>query len=344
MTDIENKSIKQQIDFEKYKNGEADKVLKLLENINKEISRYIKQTSGISTKKRYTEIARKIRDIAKELKENIDQSTDIDGVIDYALQKEKSILSSLKKELVKVKGGTFNFLYPTRDQIKTTALFKPIEKSLTYESYLESIENGLYNTWDSALRTGYLTGMTTKNIVANVLGKSGVIGQITSAGTMQTLYNSIYSNTRTVLQSFANETRNRVYEENEQFFGSEDEYKYEFLSTLDSRTCLVCGELSGKLFKTVKDFPQIPLHRGCRCVIIPHYDIEGDKKSSKNGYVADDITFEKWISEQDEKTQKEVLGTTRYNLFQNGTKIKGFVENGAVLNLSELYERLDKNT
>lgn len=341
MTNIEKKSIKQQIDFEKYKNGQCNEIISLLDSANSAISKYIRKTSSISTKKRYTEIARKLKDVSKALKENIGTKTDADVIIEYELEKQKAILKSVSDSIKQSNGLTVSFLYPTLEQIKTSALFKPVDTKygMTYQSYLESIETGLYNTWDSAIRTGYLTGMPTKEIVENVIGGISQTKKITQTGSINAFRNSLYANTRTVLQAFANETQRRIYEENEKYLGGEDEYKFEYLSTLDARTCLVCGELSGKLFKSIRDAPKLPLHRGCRCVIIPYYDIKGDVKASKNGYVSADTSFEQWLTEQDADTQKEVLGTTRYRLFSNGERIKDFVDNGQTLTLKELTER-----
>ena len=143
------------------------------------------------------------------------------------------------------------------EQIKTAALFKPIGDSFTYQSYLNSIQEGLYNTWDTAVRTGYLTGQTTQQIVRKVLGKAGKVGELTEPGTMQKLRNSVWANTRTALQSFAEETNEQVYRKNEQYFGN-GEYKYEYLATLDNRTCLPAGEkvLTPEGYKNIEEIKQ----------------------------------------------------------------------------------------
>ena len=341
MTKIENTIIKYQIDFEKYKNGQANEVIALLDKSVREIARYVRKTAEIYTKARYKEIAKKIKSVSTALKDNIEKNIDLDGIIDYELKKDEKLLG-LSKEFIKKSGvPKIDFLYPSKEQIKTAALFKPVDTKygMTYQSYLDGIESGLYNTWDSAIRTGYLTGQTTQAVVNSVVGGVSQTSKLTKPGAINSFRNSVYSNTRTVLQSFANETRNRVYEANEKYFGGESEYKYEYLSTLDSRTCIVCGELSGNLFKAVKELPQLPLHRGCRCVIVPYFEIENDVQSSVNGYVDSDVTFEKWLGEQDEKTQKEVLGKTRFELFKKGEKITQFVDNGEVLTLKQLAER-----
>ena len=216
------------------------------------------------TKARYREIAKKIRDISKALSEKAGSGIDIDGVIEYELRKQKKLLEQVKKDIVKVKGGEVNFLYPSLEQIKTAALFKPITEGFTYDSYLNGIQEGLYDTWDSAIRTGYLTGQSTDRIVRNVMGGVSPETKLKNPGLIDRLRNSVYANTRTVLQSFAEETRERVYQKNEQYFGDgKSGYKYEWLATLDNRTCIPCGSMDSKLFKSIKDAPQIPLHRGC---------------------------------------------------------------------------------
>ena len=262
MNKYENGVIKYQIDYERYKNGQANEIIKLLDEADAKIARYVEKTKGVYTKARYKEIASKLREISKELKSKVDDNIDVDGIIDYELQKEKKLLNILKNEYVKVKGGDINFIYPSKEQIRTSALFKPATEGLTYESYLNGIEAGLFKTWDSAVRTGYLTGMSTNQIVHNVMGGISQINKLKQAGTIQPLRNSIYANTRTMLQSFAEETRERVYKENEQYFG-DGEYKYEYLATLDNRTCLVCGNFDQKKFKSLEDAPHLPQHRNC---------------------------------------------------------------------------------
>lgn len=127
---------------------------------------------------------------------------------------------------------------------------------------------------------------------------------------------------------------------NEQYFSDSDD-RYEYLATLDNRTCLVCGALDGSLFKNIRDEKyQLPKHRGCRCIVLPYFEIEGDKKASKNGYVDSKLTFNDWLKEQDEKTQLDVLGRTRFELFKNGIEIKSFIDNGKVITIKDAVDSL----
>lgn len=50
---------------------------------------------------------------------------------------------------------------------------------------------------------------------------------------------------------------------------------FEFLATLDERTCPVCGPLDGKVFKVSEQIAGIncgPLHPRCRCTTVPYFD------------------------------------------------------------------------
>ena len=305
-----------------------------------ELANYIQRTKGVFTKARYNQIAKKLRTISKQLKQDVSDNIDVDAVIEYELTKQMKILNKAKKYMA----GDVEFLYPSLEQVRTSALFKPVTDTLTYDGFLNSIESGLFEVWDSAVRTGHLTGITTKDIVRNVMGGVAQNAQVANIGTIKALRNSLYANTRTLLQSFASETRNRVYEENDKLFGDTapdgQVYKYEYLATLDSRTCLVCAE-SAHLYKELRDIPQLPQHRNCRCTIVPYFNIDNDVKASKDGYVKADITFNDWLEEQDSKTQLEILGRSRYNLYKSGVPVTSFVDNGRVLTLDELNETLD---
>lgn len=338
MNKFENEQIKHQIYLEQYKSGQADKIIALIDQSDKKIAELLKKTKGIYTKNRYKEIAKKIKQISKSLRNAVKNGTDIDGIIEYELKKQKKLLSAIKDDVIRFNGGKVDFIFPSLEQIRTSALFAPVTDGMTYQSYLDGIEYGLFNAWDSAVRTGYLTGQTTDDIVRGVLGGVSGNGKLADSGSIRSFRNSVYRSARTVLQSFANETRSKVFEANEEYFGDGGN-KYEYLATLDARTCLVCGESDGKLFKSLKDAPKIPRHFCCRCLIIPYFDIDGQTRSSADGYVSAKISYSDWLKEQPETVQREVLGKTRFDLYMKGEPMTSFVENGNTLTLAQLNER-----
>ena len=88
---------------------------------------------------------------------------------------------------------------------------------------------------------------------------------------------------------------------------------YRLLATLDTRTCLVCGELDGKVFDTSEAaLSHICLNEHCRCEVLPVIksmeDFDDDERASMDGPVSVKMTYAKWLKKQPAKRQKEILG------------------------------------
>lgn len=122
----------------------------------------------------------------------------------------------------------------------------------------------------------------------------------------------------------------------------------EWLATLDSRTCLLCAPLHGKIFQLGADgrpmgLPSIPRHPRCRCFTAPVVKGYADLglKVSKDfrefdGKPSGGPTFEQWLRKQSAADQREVLGSTRYELWKAGTPLARFSDARRVLRLGEL--------
>lgn len=340
MNKFVSEQIKHQIYLEQYKSGQANKIIALIDQSDRRIAELLRKTKGIYTKNRYKEIAKSIKQISKSLRDAVESGTDIDGIIGYELKKQKKFLSAIKNDVIRFNGGKAEFVFPSLEQIKTSAMFAPVTNGMTYQNYLDAIEYGLFNAWDSAVRTGYLMGQRTSDIVRGVIGSVSGNEKLVASGSISSFRNSVYRSTRTVLQSFANETRNSIFEANEEYFGNGDN-KYEYLATLDTRTCTVCGAFDGKLFKSLKEAPKIPQHFCCRCLVIPYFgDIDGETRSSMDGYVSAKTSYSDWLKKQNGTVQREILGKARFELYMKGEPITSFVENGRILTIKELNEKL----
>lgn len=241
-------------------------------------------------------------------------------------------LSELSKIYSNVDGLTKAIL-PSVEQVKTASMFTPYTDGSSFENYLNGIGEQFYNIWDSNVRTGYLAGLPSTQIVRNVMGQAPRNAQLGSVGAIQTLRNSLTANVRTALQSFATETRNEFYKKNEDIING-----YKWCSALDRRTCLVCGSLDGKVYRNLSDIPKMmPLHFNCRCVLLPvidEFEDVVDVRAAENGYVDDKITYDDWLGFQDEKTQKYILGDKRYEMYKQGVLLPEFIYNGKLIPLN----------
>ena len=64
MNPYESGVIKYQINYESYKNGIANEIIRLFDNANIELSGYLKKTKSVATKALYKEISRKLKEIS----------------------------------------------------------------------------------------------------------------------------------------------------------------------------------------------------------------------------------------------------------------------------------------
>lgn len=325
MTSYENMMIKEQVYYEMYKNERGGVLLKLLEEVNRKIASEIKKSKYITSKERYKELSQVVKKYSSELVKGVVSDINVEELIQYELEKHGELLNQ---------HTGYEVVIPSIAQVKSAIEFRPFANTYTWQSYLDGIEDGLYNLWDSSLRTGYLAGMSTSEIVRTVIGGMDNVSKLKLEGLYKSFKNNLYYNTLTMLQMIANESREKLFRENEEYFG-DDQYKYEGLATLDRRTCFVCARLDKKLYKTYEECPKYPIHRSCRCLIIP-YVISLGKRSSEFGEYAD-VSYKEWFSEQSDKVQEEILGESRYMLYKNGMyNVDEFATNTRVKTLEEL--------
>ena len=106
--------------------------------------------------------------------------------------------------------------------------------------------------------------------------------------------------------------------------------QYRVVSALDMKTCNICGDMDGKVFKMSEYSPGStapPFHPWCRCCTAPYFeDMEGvgeryarDAKTNERYKLPKDTTYKQWKAMQDErhKTKQNALTTA-----QNGAIIK----------------------
>lgn len=93
----------------------------------------------------------------------------------------------------------------------------------------------------------------------------------------------------------------------------------QWVSTLDSSTCLQCGVLDGRTWTdmTAVTMPVTHTHPRCRCALVPLLVGLPTPKTQ---------TYKQWFAEQSAALQREILGPVRYQLYKRGrVKLPGFV-------------------
>lgn len=123
---------------------------------------------------------------------------------------------------------------------------------------------------------------------------------------------------RTSVQHVSSVARSATYEANSNLVK-----KYQWFSTLDSRTSEICQGLSGRIWP-VGEGPVPPAHINCRSVTVPVLDERFDffkndaQQASMFGPVDADETYYSWLKKQPTAFQNQAIGPVRAKLLREG--------------------------
>lgn len=104
--------------------------------------------------------------------------------------------------------------------------------------------------------------------------------------------------------------------------------RFMWSSMLDTSTCILCGSLDGHLYDDITNVPIYPAHTACRCRLLVLPDFVKDDEAK--------VTYTEWFERQTDKKKYAILGKTRFQLYEQGMKIKQFVNNGKITPLKDL--------
>lgn len=146
-----------------------------------------------------------------------------------------------------------NLVTPTVEQVWAAAKFEPLKLAaspIDFDSLINSWGNDEVSRLVMGVKSGFVEGLTTRQIIKNVVGDGG-LADISQRNAM--------ANGRTLVMHLANEARFATYQENDDVV-----IGYTWVSTLDSRTSDICRSRDGQvyLFKD-KNQPKPPAHYNC---------------------------------------------------------------------------------
>lgn len=155
-----------------------------------------------------------------------------------------------------------------------------VARGTAYERYSGHLGDRVARTARQTVIEGMLAGQDAETIAQGVATTTG--RQLPHARTL----------VRTTLNAAANDAKRRQYKA----MGVD---RVRFLSTLDERTCRICGPMDGRTWD-LGDAPRLPMHPNCRCLLIavvPHRDGRTRAARDDRGRgieVPADMTYEEW--------------------------------------------------
>jgi SPP1 gp7 family putative phage head morphogenesis protein len=282
--------------------------------------------SGFLTTKRYVEM---LEDIRSMLKDGHD--------------KAHKILSGLMRELAKVEARWQESM--VRDSIPKDARVvlmsdNAVNLRIVQQVVTQPIQGKPMNEWwDTLTRTtqdkitaevgkGLSAGETADQIVRRVRGTQA---NGYRDGALNATREQAAAIVRTTSNHVTTQAREATYNEMDDVLKG-----VQWVATLDTKTCPVCGPLDGKVFK-LNEGPRPPSHWNCRCTTAPvtkSFDeilkeskistkkeaevVSESTRASMDGQVPEAVTYDAWIKRQPAAVQNEVFGPARAKLLRAG--------------------------
>jgi len=318
--------------------GTIKKIIKLLEEAEKEIVAKLQSRSatleGSFTSSRLQSLLKAVREI------NHDGSVAIGKELTAELKNLARYEAEFQESLFgKVLPVNFDLVTPSKELLDAVVNSRPLQGRFL-KDLVADLEAGSIKRLTSAIQLGMIQGETTSQIVSRITGTSALkFTDGVSAITRRQATNLV----RTATNHVANAAREKFYEANEDLISS-----VQWVATLDTRTCEICGALDGETFPIDKG-PRPPAHPSCRCSTVPvvkswkelGIDLQEapeGTRASMNGQVAASMSYSDWLAKQSSAVQNEALGPTKAALFRDGgLAIDGFVDNkGNILTIDQL--------
>lgn len=298
MEDSVSRWIGHYIDLEYYANGFSDNVMDMLLYAEGDCDDIILSSDYYNTKGQYGKAAKGIKERTESLMDEI--KSYIDGESEGVVSKELDWLLAIS-------GGILAYRQAI---MPSKVLFTPFNGRDTVDTFRAKLSSNIVRAYDNALRSGYTFSSPASDI------------RRAAKQNLSSIERGLKSDLQTMATSFA-KTADRIV-----FMDDADSIQsYVWVATLDGHTCLVCADLNGTRYRNIDNAPSCPVHNLCRCFLYPEL----------NGRI-EVPTFQEWIDGQDEETQREVLGKSRYEMYKAGTKVDTFVNSGRLLTLKELGE------
>jgi SPP1 gp7 family putative phage head morphogenesis protein len=234
------------------------------------------------------------------------------------------------------------FVTPSPEQVWSAAKFNPLalnDKPVDFQSLISGWGDTEISRLVTGVKMGFVQGKTTRQIVKEVVGAGGLadISQRNAATVI-----------RTALNHVSTQARETTYKKNSGIVE-----KYEWVSTLDSRTSTICRSRDGQKYDIGKG-PLPPAHPNCRSTTAPVISAEfdfldvGAKRAARGAdggmQIDANTTYYDFLKQQPAWFQDEALGPIRGKIFRNAgmspeefraASVDGF---GRPLTLKEMAE------
>lgn len=350
-----DESIAHALYLSRYSTGTAKKMVKLLNDSDKELSARLlvaleDADADSLTVQRLNTLLRDVRKFNSQAVEHVFSAlgNDLRDYASYEAQYQYDLLSHLLPDIVTER-------YPltglSPHQVYAAAMARPFQGRLLSE-WADNIADDRMTRINNAVRLGYLNGDTTEQIIRKIRGSRA---RQYKDGIIESGRRNVMAVVKTAVGHIAAVARDDFASANDSVIKGK-----RWVSTLDLRTTPGCIIRDGREY-TVDNKPvghHIPwlqgpgrLHFCCRSVYtfitktfremgIDIDEIPEATRASMDGPVPASTTYVEWIQRQSPERQKKVLGAIRAKLLRDGgiKPDEFFTDRGEWMTLEELKE------
>ncbi|HBG77490.1 MAG TPA: phage head morphogenesis protein [Phycisphaerales bacterium] len=334
---IADRAIRHALYLERYKTGQVEAIVKLL-------------NSGLEPKLS-AKLESSLQSITKK-SPMLQKLFSYNGVLVKA--EYKTMEQHLYKNLKDLAGNESDWQINSLNQSTPIMLdfAAPAPKVLTALVENAPMQGALLKDWFSKLADdtafqvnrqislGITSGEGIEQIVCRIKGTRAAQY---SDGILNISRNNLRSIVRTSVSHVSDVARTETFKENSEVIKG-----VQLHATLDTQTCEQCMAEDGKIYE-IDEAPAAPFHFSCRCTKIPVLkswkelginlkEAPEGTRASMNGQVPTSLTYGQWLKNQSAEIQNDALGIGKAKLFRDGKITVGdFVDNrGKTLTLNEL--------
>jgi SPP1 gp7 family putative phage head morphogenesis protein len=336
---LRDSGISHALDLTRYTRGQVAQIMKVLTQAESDIIARIASTTGEWTRTyleaKLTEIrsiyAGAVQQMGVQMQQSMTRQAEREVTIAQS-QINDAIPEDLRTRVTTVA--------PSPGQIQAAISLNPADRGHTYGELLDTYSRSAQNRITAAVRQSIVEGETYTQAIQRLRGTR-------ANGYTDGVFNGTRLDAQRIvgagISHASNQARQAFYEANDDLVSG-----VQWHATLDTKTCVLCGDLDGQQWGIDEDHPTPPLHIGpCRCVLVPvlkswrELGIDADEitpgmRAAMDGQESEATTYEDWLGRQSDARQDEILGPSRAELFRNGTSLDDMVDRGRVLTLDEL--------
>lgn len=328
--------------LERYKNGQAQKIVGLLNDnvIPDLLAEYQRRLTNISTRGFDTSAATTIR-LRQMIKATDGLMRGLLGQVGETLTDDMKALALTEAEwqlaaMIDLVPLKIDFLTPSPTLLKSIVEERPFDGHLL-KDWWSKLADDTQHKVTQQIQIGLTRGDSVPAIVNRLAGTT------TEPGVMNITRRNAEAVARTAVNHVTTQARETTFSENTSVVDS-----VMMVATLDTRTTEICMDQDGKVYP-VDSGPRPPFHYNCRTVTVPvvkswkelgfkFKEVPPSTRASMDGQVAETVTYGEWLKDQPDAVQNEALGPARAELFRSGeVGIHDFVnDKGQKLTLDEL--------